>query len=290
MKTVNQPLASAVALALGIGSTSLAHAAVLDLTFTDNATPGANPLSGTVGAFAPGTEFRFVTTAGSKVNDGQKDVMFGGESWTFSGASLVGAVLTGVSGTDTNSGIGTAAPITSGVSGFPVCQVAGTCATILQNTDFLGFQKSFIAPIAGSPVGNAFGEAQVQKFNPGDIGNDIEIFFPVINLQWAQGNYVYGTSPDRTFPGSPTGSFTKGAGPGVLFFGETNGSGGFTLWSEIDGVRQEGSIQSVATQTLQWELTGSYSASAVPLPASVWLFGSGLAGLVGLGRRRRKPA
>ena len=45
------------------------------------------------------------------------------------------------------------------------------------------------------------------------------------------------------------------------------------------------------TQLLDWNLndTGvlSYGVSAVPVPAAVWLFGSGLIGLVGVARRRK---
>ena len=35
--------------------------------------------------------------------------------------------------------------------------------------------------------------------------------------------------------------------------------------------------------TLDWSLT-----SAVPVPGTIWLFGSGLVGLVGMGRRKKK--
>ena len=35
-----------------------------------------------------------------------------------------------------------------------------------------------------------------------------------------------------------------------------------------------------------WEATGAIGASPVPIPAAVWLFGSGLLGLIGLGKRR----
>jgi hypothetical protein len=37
-------------------------------------------------------------------------------------------------------------------------------------------------------------------------------------------------------------------------------------------------------------LTFAANASAVPLPAAVWLFGSGLMGLVGVSRRRKAAA
>ena len=49
----------------------------------------------------------------------------------------------------------------------------------------------------------------------------------------------------------------------------------------------------VFTGTLTGEFgglyAGSYSISAVPLPAAVWLFLSALVGLVGVVRRRRQP-
>jgi len=35
-----------------------------------------------------------------------------------------------------------------------------------------------------------------------------------------------------------------------------------------------------------WELTGYYGFTPVPVPAAVWLFGSGLLGLIGVARRR----
>ena len=283
-------LATAITLALGVGSITFTQAAQLELNFTNNATPGANPLSSSVGSFAPDTEFRMITPYGTAINAGQHDVMSGGESWTFSGANLVGAVMDGVGGTDTNTGASFSAPITSGQAGFPVC-AAGACATIQQNFDFLGGGlMSFIAPTAGSPAGNAYGEAVVQKFNPGDAGNDIEIFFPVMQFLWNEGNYLLGSDPLRG-PVSPDGSFTKGTGPGLLFFGETDGSGGFALWAEYEAVTSEGNVSALVDHNrFEWELVGSYSTSAVPLPASVWLFGSGLAGLTGLSRRRRKSA
>jgi len=40
-------------------------------------------------------------------------------------------------------------------------------------------------------------------------------------------------------------------------------------------------------KTGYWELNGTANVSAIPVPAAVWLFGSGLIGLAGIARRRK---
>ena len=49
----------------------------------------------------------------------------------------------------------------------------------------------------------------------------------------------------------------------------------FTGWSSFDPTNY------------RYELTGGYTAQVVPIPAAVWLFGSGLIGLIGIARRRK---
>lgn len=45
-----------------------------------------------------------------------------------------------------------------------------------------------------------------------------------------------------------------------------------------------------AGQTGNWNLSGTVTHAPVPIPAAVWLFGSGLLGLVGIARRRKAAA
>ena len=65
--------------------------------------------------------------------------------------------------------------------------------------------------------------------------------------------------------------------------GTTDGMGNFTIaWTQtIVGGPFNG-------QTGSWNFAGTYT--VVPVPAAAWLMGSGLLGLVGVARRRRKTA
>lgn len=51
-----------------------------------------------------------------------------------------------------------------------------------------------------------------------------------------------------------------------------------------------GSGLSANTTTINWQISGSTPAPAVPVPATAWLFGSGLIGLAGTARRRKAAA
>jgi hypothetical protein len=63
-------------------------------------------------------------------------------------------------------------------------------------------------------------------------------------------------------------------------------------YTDFDYVTFEDTISKVPNQTwlvFNEELSYSPTAPAIPVPAAVWLFGSGLLGLVGIARRRRTP-
>jgi hypothetical protein len=77
--------------------------------------------------------------------------------------------------------------------------------------------------------------------------------------------------------------FNQGTAAAV---GTTDGAGNFTLsWTSLIVGGAFGG------QTGSWQFAGTYTTAAVvPVPAAAWLMGSGLIGLVGVARRRRKTA
>lgn len=296
MKLSKKALSIAVTAALGVaGGLGAAQAATVTLTFANNATPDTNPqfvaqtgsTAGSGIAFAPNTEFRVLTPGGTKFNNGQKDVISGGETWTFTNG-----VLTAVGGTAGNPGSGTGttnrAPITSSLSGFPKCTGANTCAGLQQNASFLQSFLPFgmIAPVAGSVAGNTYGPGTETMSS-----TSMTINMPVIQTEWANGNYIIGADPNPTTGGDV---FSKGAGPGVTFHAVltptgTN-TGTFDIHASYMMTADEVAVAGFANNFVQWELKGTYAvtgAAPVPIPAAAWLFGSGLIGLVGIARRKK---
>jgi hypothetical protein len=279
------PLSSALAAAMVLGLSAPATEAGVTLVFSNNATPEPTPLpfSGGFGnsaflQFATDSEFRLVTPYGSAVNNGHKDVFFGGESWVFDD----NGDMIAVSGTPLNSGHNAdRADITSGLAGFPICVSANSCTTLQQNSSFLqpNFLLSAIAPVVGTPTGNAFGQATVNTdLNAGTL----TVTLPVIPIQWADTNYLPGSDPN---PNPINGDkFIEGAGPGVVLSGPitvTSAPGvnpvtfDFVLHGEHSLTRDEVSIPGFTNQLLQWELHGSGTTVAVPPPLSVNIVVSG---------------
>jgi hypothetical protein len=69
-------------------------------------------------------------------------------------------------------------------------------------------------------------------------------------------------------------------GSSIALYGLTGNNGTGTVESYILGSAKLGSDGTLT-------LTGNTTTAPVPLPAAVWLFGSGLMGLVGVSRRRK---
>jgi len=112
--------------------------------------------------------------------------------------------------------------------------------------------------------------------------------FPVLEAQWG-GTYIRlgQASGGVTFSGTLSGCFiVPGSNPTVT-------DCHFDIYANeyIDAIEDPESA-GFAGWTAQWHLQGNnslvYTApTAVPVPAAVWLFGSGVLGLAGFARRKK---
>jgi hypothetical protein len=160
----------------------------------------------------------------------------------------------------------------------------GTASSTNVNSNAVGAAKMIFASTNGTANNinmAGFNLSSLVTFSNG-INNDINTGGVLNGLTTATevtGTGLYGTSPQAKYNilGAPDMS-TIGASNAVQFFGFTgNGTSG-TLNSYILG-----------SATLAADGTLAINAP-VPLPAAVWLFGSGLMGLVGVSRRRKAAA
>jgi len=81
---------------------------------------------------------------------------------------------------------------------------------------------------------------------------------------------------------SPTFSFTDGSFTGFNFLATFGTFGSFSSVNLAFDAGDDNFNSNFASGT--W---GNYSTTVVPVPAAVWLFGSGLIGLVGVARRKK---
>jgi hypothetical protein len=209
--------------------------------------------------------------------------------------------MTGVASTSTNSGGGGEnATLTTGVAGFPVASTAGTVATLQQGASFLQTNNIFTmgAPLTGNILGQTFGAGTVDDGTTAGFtqAGTFSINLPVVHTQWATGSYIIGGDPnpnpthgDKCQANGPCG------GPGVTLSGTTDGAGNFTLSGSYQMQKDEVTVLGFNNNTVEWSLQGTYAADGggpapIPVPAAAWLFGSGLMGMVGVARRRRRKA
>jgi hypothetical protein len=167
------------------------------MQFGDNINPAPNfPSSINSTPFEPGTELRFIAPDGNIGGGGPKDVLTGAERWVFA----VTGELMGVNGTQFTGDAGF--PITVPGSGCP-----DGCDGISQSAPFFGVLFGFVAPFIGNPAGTQYGPAMLAVSGAGSF----EVFFPVLEGQWAGTYFPLGIANNQgvTFDctGSPDGNF-----------------------------------------------------------------------------------
>jgi hypothetical protein len=156
--------------------------------------------------------------------------------------------------------------------------------------------NALVVTTAGSAATIGTGESQLTTQMPG-FTSDITALNSFGMIGATRSTLETGTAATSgdgiwgTAAGTPGNQNWYGATPdttGILIgatqtlFGVTgNGkSGGFALNYSL------GSVSLAADGTLTISTTGTGTAPPVPLPAALWVFGSGLLGLFGVGRRR----
>lgn len=262
---------SLISLAVVAGLGLSAGAQAVTLNFTTNAegdngpfpsiVPANNPAFGTLnGATDP--DFRVMN--GGAVSGGGEKAISSGVSWTFDDGT---SQMTSVAGAVTTPGCSYYCTTNGGTSSAASAGDAG----IFKAAPFLGKPFGFLAPTTGSAAATAYGAATISGDTDGN-GN-FTINFPVLEAQWSGGIFTIGKT-------------SNGLGGTGTDLNCTAVAGNFSCQGSviIDGADD---TLGFAGQEVQFDLVGNMPVvSAVPVPAAVWLFGSGLLGLVGVARRK----
>jgi hypothetical protein len=280
-----------IAIALALGATG---AQAVTFNFDNSTAAGVNGtdfnFSCNTSNFLAGREFRMCDPSGA-LGGGlplQKNPISGGEQWLFNAAGA----MTGVTGTAVTGGLtlGPYGNTSTSVLGYIDSGAVDPSSDrfggpgLDQGANFFGNPFGFLAPYIGSDAvtPNSNGTSGTGA----DIGvgvgqytatgaNTFEVHFDVLEAQWSGAHFMLG----------------QDGGAGVTFYGTLSGTE-YTMWAEelIDASEDKASA-GFAGWTAEWyyhgTLDGFVAPPAVPVPAAVWLFGSGLLGLVGVARRKK---
>jgi hypothetical protein len=287
MKPTMKKTLLAAALGLTFNAVTPAAHASLVLTFTDSTAVAAKPGACSGIAWTAGAEFRMCDPTGTQLGFGaplQRNAIFGGETYSFNDTNL----MTGVTGTPGNVGTTIA-----GTSSFPgsAAPMANTNPSWQQNVFFGGPAFNLLAPITGSLASAAYGPGTYVGGVPTTGTNVPFIFVPVLEAQWGGTWFPLGASSGGvTFIADISNVMTVGSTTTFDFhlFANECIDGEMAAGCSAGGGGEDPGNVGFSGWTFQWHQQGSgvYTAP-VPIPAAVWLFGSGLLGLVSLARRKK---
>jgi hypothetical protein len=150
-------------------------------------------------------------------------------------------------------------------------------------------------PVVGSTIAQALVQPTMQTIGAGFEGDTT-----YMKANYTAGGKSYAWS-DGSVGGNVWGASTGGNGGSTDLYGQEFDQAGVGLGSEmtlygLTGNGGPGQVQSYILGTnLTVDANGALKISSgtpptIPLPAAVWLFGSGLLGLFGVGRRRAAAA
>lgn len=121
----------------------------------------------------------------------------------------------------------------------------------------------------------------------GNPGNHVQDSSLSISSDNGMGDVTIDMSGWTVMWGAPQGPIDMGAGADAIVTCAADCAVGDTFTLDYNAIVPEGGFKDVAYQLhLSGTIGEGTIASAVPVPAAVWLFGSGLLGLVGVARRK----
>jgi len=271
-------ISTTLAIAMGLGIAGQAAAATLtagSYTMTIRETPELAPGTGIpdpgcVGSVCSNSSFTF----GGFPSFTQSNRMTDNGNTVAGAGGIGGDLVAGVIGFDVD-----AAGVWA-ITSFSVDSIAGTAAgTFAQYApDISGMSGSIDAAgnISFTPTGriaNTSAPAILgNPFNTPNYDFGLDGVPSADDIPGAWSSFTTGTLVGPNNAGSITGSPLDAAGHAVLVSTDSYGVG--PNWGTFD----KGTYYEVWSVDIQ----------AIPVPAAVWLFGSGLLGLVGIARRKKK--